>query len=386
MHNKIFSFKSPHLIIVGIGALEEMAEETKTLDINKAIIVTDKGVIEAGIAEKVKAYLERESIQTDVFGQVMADPDIECAEACIEMTKKNAYDMIVGVGGGSSMDIASLSSVMSTNPGTVHDYFGENLLKNQGIPTVLIPTTAGTGAEAPAAAILTDKKANLKKAIVSPYILPRMAIVDPLLTVSMPARVTGFSGMDALCHAIESYTSTNSNILSDLFAKEAIVRIARSLRTAVVKGESLEARYDMSIASLYAGVALANSGLTAVHALGYPLSGEHGVPHGIANGLLLPHVMKFNALGNIPKFAQVAQFMGEKVDHLPILEQAKCSARAVKELCMDLPMPQSLGELNIPKEEIPNMAETALKVSRLMGNNPRNMTAKDAEEIYEDAF
>lgn len=385
MDTKIMSFRTPHLILAGIGSLESLRGEAKALEAKKALLVTDRGVIESGIGEKVNALLQKEGIAIDIFDRVISDPDIGCAEACIEMAKSDRYDLILGVGGGSSMDIASVASVMCTNPGTVQDYLGVNLVKNPGIPTILIPTTAGTGAEATPNAILTDVEAKLKKAVVSPYILPRVAIVDPLLTVTMPPAVTSSSGIDALTHAIETYTSNNATILSELFSKEAIIRIGRSLRTAVANGDNLEARYDMSIASLYAGIAITNAGVTAVHALAYPLGGQFNVAHGIANGLLLPYVMEFNVLGDIPKFAAIAQFLGEKVEHLPLLEQAYRAAESVKAIYSDLKIPQSLTELGVPRDTIPEMAKAAMNVTRLMANNPREMTVEDVEGIYEKA-
>jgi len=386
MDTKIISLRSPHLILAGLGASERLGQEAKGIGAKKALIVTDKGIIESGTGKKIKYLLEREGIGVEIFDQVISDPDIACAQACIEIAKKDRFDLIVGVGGGSPMDIASITSVMLTNPGTVYDYFGVNLVKNPGIPTILIPTTAGTGAEATPNAILTDTKEKLKKAIVSPYILPRIAIVDPLLTLSMPPSVTSSSGVDALTHAIESYTSNNATILTDLLAKEAIILIGRSLRTAVANGNNLEARYDMSIGSLYAGISLANAGVTAVHALAYPLGGQFNIPHGIANGLLLPYVMEFNVLGNIPKFAQIAHFLGEKLDHMALLDQAYQAAKAVKAIYRDLKIPQSLTELKVPKEAIPIMAKAAVNVTRLMGNNPRTMTLQDVERTYEKAL
>ena len=284
------------------------------------------------------------------------------------------------------MDIASLTSIMLTNPGTVYDYFGVNLVKNPGVPTILIPTTAGTGAEATPNAILTDTREGLKKAVVSPYLLPTVAIVDPMLTISMPASVTSSSGIDALTHAIESYTSNNATPVTDLFAKEAIIMIGRSLRTAVANGNHLEARYDMAIGSLYAGISLANAGVTAVHALAYPLGGQFNVAHGIANGLLLSYVMEFNVPGNIPKFARIASLLGERVEQLPLLDQARQAPRAVKSLYRDLKIPQSLTELKVPKEAIPTLAKAAIQVTRLMGNNPRTMTVQDVERIFEKAM
>ncbi|MFB0521351.1 MAG: iron-containing alcohol dehydrogenase [Desulfatiglandales bacterium] len=386
MHTKIISFRSPHLILAGVNSLERLGDEAKAVEAKKALLVTDKGVVESGIGERVQALLKKEGIEIDIFNKVIPDPDIGCAEACIEMAKSERYELILGVGGGSPMDIASVASVMSTNSGRIQDYLGINLVKKPGIPTILIPTTAGTGAEVTPNAILTDVEAKLKKAIVSPYILPRVAIVDPLLSLTMPPPVTSSSGIDALTHAIESYTSNNATVLTDLFAKEAIMLIGRSLRTAVANGNNLQARYDMSIGSLYAGIALANAGVTAVHALAYPLGGQFNVAHGIANGLLLPYVMEFNVLGDIPKFAQIAQLLGEKVEPLPLLEQAYRAANAVKAIYKDLKIPQSLTELEVPKEAIPGMAKAAMNVTRLMGNNPREMAVEDVERIYEEAL
>ena len=386
MDYKVVSLRSPHLILAGLGAFERLGPEAKGMGATKALVVTDKNVIDSGIGKKAQEILGKEGIGVEFFDRVIPDPDVACFETCLEMAKKQKFDLIIGIGGGSSMDIASITSVMLTNPGTVYDHFGVNLVKNPGVPTILIPTTAGTGAEVTPNAILTDTKAKLKKAVVSPYILPRVAIIDPLLTVSMPPSVTSSSGIDALTHAVESYTSNNANILTDLFAREAMILIGRSLRTAVANGNNLEARYDMSIGSLYAGISLANAGVTAVHALAYPLGGTFNVAHGIANGLLLPYVMEFNVLGDIPKFAQIARFLGEKVDQLPLLDQAYQAPRAVKAIYRDLKIPQSLTELKVPREGIPDMAKAAMNVTRLMGNNPRAITVQDVERIYEKAL
>jgi len=386
MDTKIISFRTSHLILAGLGASDRLGQEAKGIGAKKALLVTDRGVVQSGTAAKIKSLLEKEGIGVDIFDQVMSDPDTANAEACIEMAKRGQFGLIVRLGGGSPMDIASITSIMLTNPGTVYDYFGLNLVKNAGIPAILIPTTAGTGAEATPNAILTDTREKLKKAIVSPYVLPRIAIVDPLLTLSMPPSVTSSSGIDALTHAIESYTSNNATVLTDLFAKEAIIMTGRSLRTAVANGNHLEARYDMAIGSLYAGISLTNAGVTAVHALAYPLGGQFNIPHGIANGLLLPYVMEFNVPGSIPKFAQIAKFLGEKVDHMTLLDQAYHAARAVKDLYRDLKIPQSLTELRVPRDAISAMAEATVKQARLMGNNPRAMASEDAAKIYEKAF
>jgi len=386
MDNKIISLRTPHLILAGFGASERLGQEARAIGAWKALVVTDRGVVDSGTGKKVRGLLEKEGIGAETFDRVISDPDVGCLEACLDMAKEEPYDLIVGVGGGSPMDIASITSVMLTNPGTVYDYFGINLVKNPGVPTILIPTTAGTGAEVTQNAILTDTREKLKKAVVSPYILPRVAIVDPSLTLSMPPSVTSSSGIDALTHAIESYTSNNATLLTDLFAKEAIIRIGQSLRTAVANGNDLEARYGMAIGSLYAGISLANAGVTAVHALAYPLGGQFNVAHGIANGLLLPYVMEFNVLGNISKFAHIAHLLGERVESMTLRDQAYQASRAVKAIYRDLVIPQSLTELRVPKEAIPGMAKAAIQSTRLMVNNPRTMTVQDIERIYENAL
>ncbi len=385
MENKISSLRFPHLILAGLGASERLVEEARGFG-RKALVVTDKGIIDSGIMRRIKTLLEHGNIGVRVFDQVTSDPDISCFETALEVAKRDSFDLIIGIGGGSPMDIASIISVMLTNPGKVYEYFGTNLVKNPGVPTILVPTTAGTGAEVTPNAILTDASEKLKKAIVSPYILPKVAIVDPLLSVSMPPSVTSHTGIDALSHAIEAYTSNSATLITDMFAKEAIVRISRSLRTAVANGDNLDARYDMSIGSLYAGIALANAGVTAVHALAYPLGGQFNIPHGIANGLLLPYVMEFNAIGNIPKFAHIAVLLGERVDNMTLLSQAYRSAQAVKSLYKDLAIPQSLKELDVPRDAFPMMAKAASEVTRLMANNPRRMALQDIEDIYEKAL
>lgn len=386
MDNKIITLRSIHLLLAGFNAIDRIGPEARTLTAKHALIVTDKGVVASGIAAKVRGLLETEGLKVDLFDGVIADPDVACAEVALQAARGVKPDLIVGIGGGSSMDVAAIIAVLLTNPGAIRDYFGIGLVKNPGVPVILVPTTAGTGAEVTPNAILTDPTEKLKKAIVSPYILPHAAIIDPLLTVTMPPSVTSSSGIDALTHAIESFTSNNATILTDLYAKEGIALIGRSLRTAVASGTNLEARYDMAMGSLYAGISLANAGVTAVHALAYPLGGQFNVAHGIANGLLLPYVMEFNAMGNIPKFAQIAALMGENLTGLTALEQARQAARAVKALYRDLVIPQSLAELNIPREAIPGMARAAVNVTRLMANNPRTMTVADVEQIYAKAF
>jgi alcohol dehydrogenase class IV len=385
--NQILSFRSPNLILAGFGAAEKLGPEAKALGAGSALLITDKGVVDSGIADTIKNILVKEGIGVEVFSQVKPEPDLACQDDCIAAARKGKYDLIVGLGGGSAMDVASVTAVMLTNPGQVTDYVGVDLIKKPGIATILIPTTAGTGAEVTPNAVLADPAAKGKKVLISPYILPRIAIIDPYLHVSMPPSVTSATGMDALAHAVEAFTHfTKASVMTDLFAKEAIVMIGRSIRTAVAKGDNLEARYEMAIGSLFAGIALANAGVNGVHALSYPLGVGYHVPHGVANGLLLPSVMEFNAIGNIPKFAAIARCLGEDVEGLPLINQAYAAAEAVKSILSDMKMAHSLTDLKIPEDAIPDMAKSAATNTRLLSGNPRTMTAADIEGIYRNCL
>lgn len=387
MNHEVITMKLNNLVIAGFGASDQLGPKAKSMGAKKVLLVADKGVAAAGIGKKMEDILKKENIGVELFDNIVGEPDIACQEACVEAAKKGKFDFVVGVGGGSAMDVASITAVMITNPGRVVDYAGLNLLKNPGIRSILIPTTAGTGAEATMNAVLSDPEAKGKKVLISPYILPDVAIIDPLLHLSMPASVTSASGMDALCHAIEAYTHfTKANIMTDLYAREAIAIIGRSIRTAVAKGDNLEARYDMAIGSYYAGVAISNAGVTAVHALSYPLGVSYHVPHGVANGMLLPYVMEFNVLGNIPKFAAVAKLLGQDVEYMPLLDQAYEGADEVKKILMDMKMAHTLADLKIPREALLDMARAASGNTRLLSVNPRSMNEQDILGIYESCY
>jgi len=275
---------------------------------------------------------------------------------------------------------------LAVNDGKARDYQGVGLVPKPGLPTIMIPTTAGTGSEVTWTAVFTDRKAKTKGGINSPYLYPDLALLDPELTLTVPPEITASTGMDALCHAVESFTSVKASPMSDMVALEAIGLIAEYLPQAVADGRNIEARENMLLASLLAGLGLANAGVTAVHALSYPLGAIYGVPHGLANALLLPHVMRFNCLGNPDKFALIAEIMGEDVEGLSPREAAKVAPEAVAELMDDLRLPEGLQFLNIPEDSLGRLAEKALALTRVMENNPRTMTPEDAVAIYEEAY
>ncbi len=386
MLEKLNVFQTTKRIVSGWGAVEKIGQEAKLLKAKKALIITDPGLVAAGLLEKIKEPLHAAGIQFAVFDGVEPDPRIELVERSVQKARGEGVDIIIGFGGGSSLDIAKVTSVLLTNPGQIDRFIGIDLVPNPGMPLILVPTTAGTGSEVTPIAILSDTKEKLKKGIVTSYLFPVAAIVDPKLTVGLPPAMTAFTGMDALTHAVEAYTSINATQFTDLLAFKAMELIAQNLRMAYAHGENPEVRSNMMEGSVLAGMAFANAGVTAVHAFAYPLGGEFHIAHGAANTLMLPYVMRFNLIGNPRKFAEIAQAFGEKTDSLPDLEKAEAAVRFVERLAEDIRVPRRLREVGIPESAIPHMAESAMKVTRLLANNPRKMTLEDAVAIYKSAY
>jgi alcohol dehydrogenase class IV len=386
MIEKLSLFRTTRRILFGLGAVEKTGMEAQILKAKKVVIITDPGVIQAGLLESVKASLQAVGISFFIFDGVEPDPRIEVVEKSVEKTKKEGIDLIVGFGGGSSLDIAKVTSIMVTNPGKIDSFFGIDLVPNRGVPVILIPTTAGTGSEVTPIAILSDTKEKLKKGIVSPHLFPEVAIVDPKLTIGLPSSVTAFTGMDALTHAIEACYSVNATGLSDLLAFRAMELVSKNLRMAYAHGENLIARTNMMEGSLLAGIAFANAGVGAVHAFAYPLGGEFHLAHGLTNTLMLPYVMRYNVLGCPYKVAQMARAFGEKVEGLSELDGAETAVKFVERLSDDLRVPRRLRDVGIPEKAIPGLAEAAMKVTRLLANNPRKITLDDAVTIYKSAY
>jgi alcohol dehydrogenase class IV len=290
------------------------------------------------------------------------------------------------LGGGSSIDVTKVVSILVTNGGPIDRYIGVDLVEKPGIPTIMLPTTSGTGSEVTPIAILTDTKDKLKKGIVSPYLYASVAIVDPILTISVPPKITANTGMDALVHAIESYIGKKANPFTECLSLKAIRLISENLRTAVTDCENIEARYNMSLGSLLAGIAFANAGVGAVHALAYPLGGQFHLPHGLSNTLMLRYVMEYNIVSRLDKFAKIAEAMGENIKGLSIRDAAQLALDAMVKLAEDINVPTKLRQVEIPKEAIPQLAEAGIKVTRLLSNNPRKLSLEDIIQIYTNAW
>ncbi|MCI2256123.1 iron-containing alcohol dehydrogenase [Domibacillus sp. PGB-M46] len=378
-------FRTAGTLITGPGSIAEVGEQAKKLKATKVIIVTDKIIRETGLLSKVTEPLAAAGLEADIVDDVVPEPPFENLEQLAAQIEGKGYDLLVGVGGGSALDITKVLSIMLTNKEDVRDFVGIDKVKNPGVPTVLVPTTAGTGSEVTYNAIFTDTRDKVKKGIVSPYLLPSVAIVDAELTLTVPPAVTAATGMDALVHAVESYTAIRAGELTDGIALQAIKLISRSIRKAVYNGKDPKAREDMAMGSLLAGISLGNAGVGAVHALAYPLGGKFKVPHGIANSLLLPYVMKYNVVADLEKFAEVAEALGENIEGLSLREAADRAVAALAQLSQDVGIPSSLKEVGVTASDIPALAEEASKVDRLLNNNPRWLTVKEIQKIYEEA-
>jgi alcohol dehydrogenase class IV len=375
-------FRTTERIVNGAGAIRKLPAEIKALGGSKVIIITDPGLVASGIVDQVEGLLNTESIPFVRFDKVEADPRFEIVNDVLELIKNEQIDCVLGIGGGSSLDMAKVSSVMATNSGRVEDYFGIDLVKEPGLKTILIPTTAGTGSEVTPIVILSDHQEKLKKGVVSSHLFPDCAILDPELTVGLPPQVTAATGMDALIHAIEAYTSINANSMTDMLAIQAIDLIYNNIRTAFANGGNIEARGKMLEGSMLAGMAFANAGVTAVHAFAYPIGAEFHIPHGIANTIMLVPVMQFNLMGNLGKFADIARIFGGCDTSLRERTLAQLAVEALKELARDLEVPQRLGQYGVKADDVPSLAKGVMKVTRLLANNPRKLTLEDAENIY----
>lgn len=362
----------------GLGALQSLCDELKRFPEGPILIVTDPGVLKVGIAEQAVKASGRDCI---MFSDIEPDPSIDTALACAKAAREAKASVIIGVGGGSAMDTAKVASILAHAKQPISEMFGIELVKDAGVPLILIPTTAGTGSEVTHIAILSDEQEHLKKGIVSSKLFPAVAIVDPELTLGVPKSVTAASGMDALLHAVEAFTSKNANSVTDTLAKRAMFLIANNLRTAFEDGRNIESRSAMLEGAMLAGMAFANAGVTAVHAFAYPIGAEFHIPHGVANSIMMGPVLTFNTPGNPKKFAAAGVAMG-----LAAHTSAEDTIAFMKQLAHDIQIPKHLADFGVRDEHIPGLAIGVMKVTRLLANNPRELTHEDAMRLYREVL
>ena len=385
-----FIFNTTSGIRFGSGMSKLCAEEvSKKLGPN-ILFITDKDLMSLKLTEPALNELRKLSSIVEIFQDVEADPSIKTLLNSIQVGKKINATGVIGFGGGSSMDVAKLSSLILGSNENIDDVWGVSNAKGPRLPLVLVPTTAGTGSEVTPISIITVGEEE-KKGVSSEIILPDIAILDPDLTIGLPAHTTAATGIDAMVHAIEGYTSANknNNPISKMLAVEALKLLAGSIERAVFNGSDIKARGNMLIGAMLAGKAFANSPVAAVHALAYPIGGTFHVSHGLSNSLVLPYVLRFNSVDNktTKDYAELAPFIFPEIN-TDQGNQAVCKEfiDQLELLSKKIGLPQKLREVNIPKDACKKMASDAMKQSRLLVNNPREVTENDALNIYEAAW
>ena len=382
------SFIIPPTVITGIGATEQAGEQAKRLDARTALVVTDGGIVKLGYADELANKLRRVGIGASIFSDVTPDPTLQNVNAGLEQYRDESCNIIISIGGGSAIDCGKGIAIRLTNDGELADFMGVNKIPNPGAPLIAIPTTAGTGSECTKATVITDTEHNVKMMLSSPCIVPQVAIVDPLLSLSTPPHLTSAVGVDALTHAIEAYISKRAQPITDALALEAIRMISGSLRLAWADGGHIEARTEMMLAASIAGMAFINSSVALVHGMSRPIGAYFHVHHGLSNAVLLLDVMEYSVVGAPERFADIARAMGEPIDGLSPMRQADAAIVGVERLINDLQMPR-LGEIGIDREEFETVADQMALDALASGspaNNPRQPTKEDIVALYSKCF
>lgn len=397
-----WTFHSAGQLLFGREAVQHLGEVAGRMRARRVLMVTDPILVKAGILDRVRQPLNASGVTVEVFDGGEPEPSMRAADACIGLARSFQPDALLGLGGGSNMDLAKIAATVLAHGGTPRDYVGDDKIPGPIRPLLCVPTTAGTGSEVSAASVLTDTEAKLKVGVLSNYLRPHVAVVDPLLTVSCPPKVTADSGIDALTHAIEAYTAVDNatfplpagersvyqgkHPFGDLMAEKAISLIGAHLRKAVARGDDLEAREGMALGATLAGLAFSNVGVAVVHALEYPVGGATHCSHGAGNGLLLPFVMRFNLPARPREFAAIARLLGEDVSGLTDTQAAEQAISAVEKLRADIGIPTRLRDLGVKEEQFRPFAEKAFGIKRILRVNPRTVTAEDLEGILRAAY
>jgi alcohol dehydrogenase len=367
-------------IVCGRNSAAQIGDIAASLNIKKVQIVTDKGITGSGILDNILSPLKAAGISAAVFDEVEYNPTVQTIDRAAGRFTDDGCDGVIAVGGGSPMDVGKCVAVLANNPGSASDYLGVDLVKNDGRVCICVPTTAGTAAEITDVAVLNDPEKKLKGGIRSPQVAPTVALLDPVLTLTLPPGPTRDSGLDALTHAIESYISVNSWRITDTMNLRAIEQIGRYLRTAVHNGSDIDARDGMLTASLMAGLGFHNTKLCLVHAITIPFGGIHNMPHGVSNAIVLPHAMRFLLPGAVSKYVDIAVALGENVEGLSDREAAELAVEAVEQLSQDVDLHEGLSDYGVKEQELPEIAES-VEGNFMVPLSPRVAKAKDILEI-----
>ncbi len=379
-------FASPSCIRAGRGLSRRLGELVKPWNVRKALLVTDPGIAALGLPAPLIKSLEAEKISVAVYDKVIADPPLSQALELIDLLKQDRPDLVIGFGGGSSIDAAKIAAVMADNDGDLRGYVGMNLVPKPGLPTLFIPTTAGTGSEATQISILNDVERQVKLGIVSEHMFTKNVVLDAELTVSLPPERTCWTGLDALIHALESYVSRAATPLTETLAIRAMELISKYLRRAYAVGSDMEAREGMLTASLLAGMAFSNTQCGGAHACALAAGSRYHLAHGLATTLMLPATMEFNLIAAPEKYRRVAEIFGHCTCGMSPYEGAAQAVKAVTALAKDMDFVFGLEHYGASADHIPALAELSLLPARLWNSNPRPVDLKQVTRILERSF
>jgi len=393
-----WSFHSAGQLVLGRGAVRDLGRLVARRKLEKAFLVTDQRLVAAGLVDQVVMPLKESGIAVEVFDGGEPEPAVDTAQKAIDQARAYEPDCVVGLGGGSNMDLAKVAAAVLAHGGSPDAYFGFDRIPGPVVSLVCVPTTSGTGSEVSHAAVLTDTKNHIKVSTLSQFLRPTLAVVDPALTDGCPRKVTADSGIDALTHAIEAYTATDFDALDEYagyegrytlgecIAERAIELIGKNLVRAVENGSDIAARDGMSLAATLAGLAFSNCGVALVHGLEYPLGGALHCSHGAGNGLLLPHVMRFNLPKRTDALARIARLLGENVEGLTDSAAAEKAIEAVDRIRARIGVPGRIRDLGGRREQLPEFAKKSFAIKRLLATNPRRASESDLLAILEAAF
>ena len=380
-----YQFQTPTKIISGIGSTAEIIKELNDLHAKKVLLITDPGLVQAGVAQQVVEMLKQAAVEVEIFDAVEPDPSIQVATKAAEMAKNVKANVLIALGGGSAIDTAKSAALLVTNGGYLKDYAGVNKVVKPILPLIAVPTTAGTGSEVTIFAVMSDPDKQEKFTISSALIAPAVAVLDPLLTLKLPPSVTAFTGMDALTHAIEAFTSSIAQPPTDALALSAIKLVLKHLPVAVGRGDNIKARDGMLQASLLAGIAFNNAFLGLAHAIASPLGGHFHVPHGLANAVMLPYVMEYNLPTAVRRYSEIGCALGlQAVGDTPRAVAEKTVA-AITQLARDINIPEKLSNIGAKEELLPLVARDALKSIQLKFN-VRNASEKEILALLQKAY
>lgn len=380
-----FAFRTAHTILVEAGSSGKIGDQVAALGAGSVLIVTDKGIVASGLLDGSLASLKAINIEVDLFTEVVADPPEDVVLKAVQVAQESGADCIVGLGGGSSMDVAKLVALLAKGQEKLDDIYGVGFAKGPRLPLILVPTTAGTGSEVTQISIVTTRSGE-KKGVVAPVLLPDYAILDADLTLGCPPHVTAATGVDAMVHAIEAYTSKHAkNPISDSLARDALRLLSGNIRTACTNGRDRDARQNMLLGAMLAGMAFANAPVAAVHALAYPIGARFHVAHGLSNALVLPHVLRFNAAAAASHYSELSTILAPTVTGSDDA-RAMALVKMLSDLTAELGLETKLTQVGIAQKDIAALAEDAMKQTRLLVNNPREMTYEHALAIYREAL